>query len=347
MENLKIKVDKKSDVDLVVGMLVELGFELESSNVVRVGMVGTFENHIYSDYLSHFDGFDYTGKEITIDQLRDMVVLKRNDSGDATHTDQDNWKWYIGEKSYCWERVGGNPMMWVEESTDHADLKPIKEKTMKEYLDPDNEYALILADDDTKSDQWIEVPEGAAVYGRNKLSGMREFYRNGKSIHIDRWSNGKWIESDYHVGNIDNIWCRKMQDKLDELKSSQKEKPQEKCADICGDVGENDVQSTLAERELQYGSFSDVAETTQAIIDALKLGKYDDMPSTHKVSLQMIASKMARITHGDFNFIESWHDISGYAKLIENELINTDGSTSSRVVYQIVKNGVLEDKNES
>ena len=85
MENLKIKVDKKSDVDLVVGMLVELGFELESSNVVRVGMVGTFENHIYSDYLSHFDGFDYTEKEITIDQLRDMVVLKRNDVGDATH----------------------------------------------------------------------------------------------------------------------------------------------------------------------------------------------------------------------------------------------------------------------
>ena len=51
--------------------------------------------------------------------------------------------------------------------------------------------------------------------------------------------------------------------------------------------------------------------------------------------------------NGDFNFIESWHDISGYAKLIENELMQTDGATSSRVVYQVVKNGVLEDKNES
>lgn len=120
-----------------------------------------------------------------------------------------------------------------------------------------------------------------------------------------------------------------------------------KIVDSAGQLKANNVDSTLAERESQYGSFSDVAETTQAIIDALKLGKYDYMPSTHKVSLQMIASKMARITHGDFNFIESWHDISGYAKLIENELINTDGSTSSRVVYQIVKNGVLEDKNES
>ena len=39
-----------------------------------------------------------------------------------------------------------------------------------------------------------------------------------------------------------------------------------------------------------------------------------------KESLEMIQHKIARILNGDPNYSDSWHDISGYATLVENML---------------------------
>jgi len=36
----------------------------------------------------------------------------------------------------------------------------------------------------------------------------------------------------------------------------------------------------------------------------------------------MIAHKIARIINGDPNHLDSWHDIAGYATLVEQELKN-------------------------
>ena len=57
----------------------------------------------------------------------------------------------------------------------------------------------------------------------------------------------------------------------------------------------------------------------------------------------MICNKMARIVNGDPNYIENWHDISGYSTLIENSLMTTEGATNAKVVEQKVINGVMED----
>lgn len=77
------------------------------------------------------------------------------------------------------------------------------------------------------------------------------------------------------------------------------------------------VDATLAERQSQYGCYEDVAYITQEILKALRISGYDRMPATHKESMHMIASKMARLVCGDCNSIDGWHDIGGYAKLIE------------------------------
>jgi hypothetical protein len=37
-------------------------------------------------------------------------------------------------------------------------------------------------------------------------------------------------------------------------------------------------------------------------------------------SLHMIANKISRILNGDPDYIDSWHDIVGYAQLIEDRL---------------------------
>lgn len=36
--------------------------------------------------------------------------------------------------------------------------------------------------------------------------------------------------------------------------------------------------------------------------------------------MTMIATKMARIVNGDPDYLDNWHDIQGYAKLVQQEL---------------------------
>lgn len=77
------------------------------------------------------------------------------------------------------------------------------------------------------------------------------------------------------------------------------------------------VDATLTERQSQYGCYEDVAHVTQQILSVLRVGNYDELPAPMKESLHMIASKMARIVNGDPEYLDNWHDIGGYAKLIE------------------------------
>ena len=80
------------------------------------------------------------------------------------------------------------------------------------------------------------------------------------------------------------------------------------------------IDETLAERQAQYGCFEDVAFVTESIMGILSKVRgngLQDLPNPHRMALYMIASKMARIVNGDFNHLDSWHDIGGYAKLIE------------------------------
>lgn len=82
----------------------------------------------------------------------------------------------------------------------------------------------------------------------------------------------------------------------------------------------SDTQQTLNERQSQYGDFKDVAGMTQELLAVMEQYGYSDIPNTHKEALHMICSKMARIVNGDHNHLDSWHDIGGYAKLIENNI---------------------------
>ena len=82
-----------------------------------------------------------------------------------------------------------------------------------------------------------------------------------------------------------------------------------------------DIKEVLAERGSRYGEFVDHAFITQSIKRAMKNSSYwnhlsDDM----KESLEMIAHKMGRILNGDPSYIDSWTDIVGYAKLVEDYL---------------------------
>ena len=61
-----------------------------------------------------------------------------------------------------------------------------------------------------------------------------------------------------------------------------------------------------------------VTENIMSILAQARVNGLNDLPHTHRMALYMIASKMARIVNGDFNHLDGWHDIGGYAKLVEN-----------------------------
>lgn len=83
----------------------------------------------------------------------------------------------------------------------------------------------------------------------------------------------------------------------------------------------SEIQQTLAERGATYGSFEDVATMSQNLQATMRNSKnWGSMPDEMREALQTISSKIARILNGDPNHVDSWHDIAGYATLVEKGL---------------------------
>jgi hypothetical protein len=81
------------------------------------------------------------------------------------------------------------------------------------------------------------------------------------------------------------------------------------------------IDSTLAERGSRYGDFAKHADVTQAIKNAMFDCRHrETMPAYMVEALEMIAHKLGRIVNGDPFYADSWHDIIGYAKLVEDRL---------------------------
>jgi hypothetical protein len=81
------------------------------------------------------------------------------------------------------------------------------------------------------------------------------------------------------------------------------------------------VDNTLAERGSRYGRFADHATIAQGIQDVMRGHiNWDRLDLDMKQALTVIADKIARILNGDPFYVDNWHDIQGYAKLIEDRL---------------------------
>ena len=83
------------------------------------------------------------------------------------------------------------------------------------------------------------------------------------------------------------------------------------------------LDETLEERGTRYGVFYDHAELSQALKDAMRgAPSYSELSADKKEALGMIVHKIARILNGDPNYAASWRDIGGYAKLVEDTLVD-------------------------
>jgi len=85
---------------------------------------------------------------------------------------------------------------------------------------------------------------------------------------------------------------------------------------------------TLNEREVTHGDYQATARLAEDIKRAIHRD-FPDKPfglSMHRHSMDLIATKLARLCHGDINCLDSWEDIAGYANLISERLKKAGGS---------------------
>ena len=84
---------------------------------------------------------------------------------------------------------------------------------------------------------------------------------------------------------------------------------------------EGTIEKTLKERGSKYGRFDAHAATTQDLKKMMQeRAGWARLSYSQREALEMIAHKIGRILNGDPNYADSWHDIAGYATLIEKEL---------------------------
>ena len=88
----------------------------------------------------------------------------------------------------------------------------------------------------------------------------------------------------------------------------------------------NGVDVTLAERDSRYGNYGEQAWLSQKLKRVIRDGpRWEGLEADMRESLELIAVKISRILHGDPNHADSWHDIAGYARLIEKRLTQPTG----------------------
>lgn len=94
-----------------------------------------------------------------------------------------------------------------------------------------------------------------------------------------------------------------------------------------------DIDTTLRERDDLYGEFSLQAEISQGLKEVMRHAPhYDDLSPAMVEALEMIQHKVARILNGGPSYTDSWHDIQGYARLVESDLLDAERQKEGEVL---------------
>lgn len=88
----------------------------------------------------------------------------------------------------------------------------------------------------------------------------------------------------------------------------------------CGEA-QDEIRATLAQRGERYGEFPDFASISQQLKNvAHGAPNWAAIPDDCREAVDMILHKISRVLNGDPNYADNWHDIQGYAKLVENRI---------------------------
>lgn len=81
------------------------------------------------------------------------------------------------------------------------------------------------------------------------------------------------------------------------------------------------IEDTLKQRNGTHGDFTEQADLSQRLKDVLHTARnWYKLEPYMQEALDMVAHKMARTLAGDPYHADSWHDIAGYATLVEHRV---------------------------
>jgi len=149
MDNYKILNTK---TNAIIKLLNELGYawvpttnDSEASLLKAHWIIAESSGDIaYSSTETFYEQDSY--KELSFNQLNDLVVLKRNDVKDATHVDQYGDKWlYLDERHYVY--LNDQWDLPIGEFLERYELKPIKKhlETATGRFDENGEHHLTFS----------------------------------------------------------------------------------------------------------------------------------------------------------------------------------------------------------
>lgn len=212
-ENLKVTVNDKVESKKVQELLFKLGYgwPMNGKNVI-VPFIAKYPYFLYARCKGKqvtWGSTDQVGTDtyalITIPELEERVILQRNDVKDATHIDQDKWKWLlISGNSYVWGAGNSEQQLrWDAASLNHVDLTPI---TPPETEIPQAEFLKIQRDEVGKilsvtlqvldatleHPDYVRVPEGGN-YAYDTYNGGFLFFKDD-SNWCTQWFNKEWYQ---------------------------------------------------------------------------------------------------------------------------------------------------------
>ena len=288
MEYLKIKVNNDDESKEIQELLFEFGCywagRKNKDNVIEV----TNGRYIFSrrgemTYCEssevELNGVGFSLKEITLQQLRDLVVLKRNSVDDATHYYGCS-KYYLTDSGYY--QYSENKWVNIDEYIEGLYLKLIEKEVKmekKEYLVKTDSRSYLYTKNvsDIATERVIEVPEGAEIFLLDKSCGEDTLYfvkHDGEVFHeyyIDSAyvPNNTWIKGTViylHKGMGEVLWKRNTTKTLESNNNTTKEKLKfiekwlngEKIQYILGNESEKTQWHNFTEGAMQYIKRSDI-----------------------------------------------------------------------------------------
>ena len=202
MENLKISVKSEADIQVCRRLFEQLGYVFtDMSFVANPSSLQVFSDGSGSLFEDHDS---CCNEEITREQLKEKVILHRNNVNDANHTDQDGWKWFISSTGVGYVFAVGNAEnipRWDESPLDHVELKPIQKpqsalitemSEVKEYLDPEDNYSYHKCAVIAQGTKWIEIPDGAELYAHWPMNKNESFHSGTSFFESDEWNCCAW-----------------------------------------------------------------------------------------------------------------------------------------------------------
>lgn len=274
MENYKVLVRNEAENREVQELFFELGGEWASCGNVYNKMVNIGDYIFLTEWNMINYGLGIGRREITIQYLRDLVVLKRNSIDDASFKDTFGDVWYVDSTNSYWMFENGiwreayEPLFKLEQIKKEGEVK-MKEK---EYIAKVSGDWRFVESHELVSGR-IEVPEEAEIFLLDKSFGedtlyfvkhdgdvFHEYYINATDVPNNTWIKGTIKELHKGMGKV--LWERNLTKTdtsiQDKLKFIEKWLDGEKIQYILGIESEKTQWHNFTEGAMQYIKRSDI-----------------------------------------------------------------------------------------